>query len=299
MSELSLIPFGLRLSDDQFVDVSEVERGRKCNCICPSCKTPLKARQGEVNEWHFAHVSKGVSKETENECEYSFWVSVTLMAKQVIETAVSISLPSLVMYTDDAKKVRLTEQQEVLLNDVKIEQKVKSISVDAVLKIGGYDIVVIFTTPHKFIDNGFHNAIGSEKVGVLEISLSDAYQWLFGCNNQGKYTQAIELNILTNINCKKWLYHPRKLILEKKYNIELHSKCPLVIERRSYYPKNVLIDNRDSSIVALKSYAQNNHCIEHKHYKCVICRYSWFGTNECVNCKTHIYSTEVTGMDRP
>ena len=153
MNELSLIPFGLRLSDKQFVDASEVERGRRCNWICPSCKTPLIARQGEINEWHFAHVSKGVSKETENECEYSFWVSVTLMAKQVIKSAVSINLPSLVMYTSDAKKVSITEQKEVLLNDVKIEQKVSSISVDAILKIGEYDIIVIFTAPHKFIDN--------------------------------------------------------------------------------------------------------------------------------------------------
>jgi hypothetical protein len=291
MNELSLIPFGFRLSDKQFVDVSEVERGRKCNCICPSCNTPLIARQGEINKWCFAHVSKGVSKETKNECEYSFWLSVTSMAKQVIKSAVSINLPSLVMYTSDAKKVRITEQQEVQLNDVKIEKKVSSVSVDAILKIGGYDIIIFFTTPHKVTDNSIINAIGSDRIGVLEISLSDAYQWLFGCNNQGKHTQAIELNILTNINCKKWLHHPRKLIIEKKDNIELYSKRPIIMEKQLHYPRKPFVENHNINsryIVPLES-----HYVEHKQYKCVICHHNWFGTNECINCKTHIYSTEV------
>jgi hypothetical protein len=291
MNELSLIPFGLRLPDKQFVDVSEVKRGRRCDCICPSCKTPLIARQGEINEWHFAHVSKGVSKETENECEYSFWVSVILMAKQVIQTAESINLPSLVMYTSDAKEVNITEQQEVLLNDVKIEQKVSSVSVDAILKIGGYEIIVVFSAPHKLIDNSVLNVVDGDKSGVLEISLFDAYQWLFGCNNQGKYTQAIKLNILEKNNCKKWLYHPRKLIFEKRYNIELSS---------DRHPRKLFIGNpsiNSHSNVSLESYnldsSKDKHYVKHKQYKCVICHHNWFGTNECINCKTHIYSTEV------
>ncbi|MEC8880010.1 MAG: competence protein CoiA family protein [Pseudomonadota bacterium] len=74
--DLTLIPFGLRVNDDYLVDVSHVERGRRCRCICPSCKTPLIARQGDKKTWHFAHASRAVYEETHRKCEYSFFVSV-------------------------------------------------------------------------------------------------------------------------------------------------------------------------------------------------------------------------------
>ncbi len=37
--------------------VGDVARGAACGCFCPSCASPLVAKLGEVNEWHFAHVS--------------------------------------------------------------------------------------------------------------------------------------------------------------------------------------------------------------------------------------------------
>lgn len=92
LSKLSLIPFSLRLIEQQFVDVSEVERGKNCGCVCPSCKTALISRQGKVNEWCFAHAAKGSADSIENECEFSFWVSIALMAKQIVSTAKSIKL---------------------------------------------------------------------------------------------------------------------------------------------------------------------------------------------------------------
>ena len=35
--------------------IGEVERGAECACICPVCGSPLVARQGMANDWHFAH----------------------------------------------------------------------------------------------------------------------------------------------------------------------------------------------------------------------------------------------------
>ena len=271
MSELSLIPFGLRLSDQQFVDVSEVQRGRKCNCICPSCKTPLIARQGEINEWHFAHASKGVSSETESECEYSFWLSVTLMAKQVIASASSIQLPSLTMYTSEGVEVKVSEQKLVLLDNVEIESKVNSVLVDAMLKLGEYVIAVIFTTPHKHVDDSMVSIISNDKLGVLEISLINAMEWLFRSNNQGKYAQVLKSNILLKNDCKRWFYHPREFVIKKQYDIELYKTCPVILEQQDY----------------------TLHSVEHKWYKCIMCGKDWYGTHECNNCRTHLYSREL------
>lgn len=47
------IPFGLR--DGRMVEVSEVESGLACRCVCPSCGQPLQARKGPIRTHYFAH----------------------------------------------------------------------------------------------------------------------------------------------------------------------------------------------------------------------------------------------------
>lgn len=77
---MSLIPFAYSKALKRLVDVAEVPRGLACCCICPSCGMRLQARQGEVNEHHFSHYDKAQSK-----CEYSYWVSIRDMAKQILK----------------------------------------------------------------------------------------------------------------------------------------------------------------------------------------------------------------------
>lgn len=42
-------------SDGLIRFIGEVERGAACGCVCPVCESPLVAKQGSINEWHFAH----------------------------------------------------------------------------------------------------------------------------------------------------------------------------------------------------------------------------------------------------
>ena len=56
--EQSAVPYGLRKVDQRLVRVDEVPRGANCGSVCPSCKRPLVARQGDINDWHFAHTSE-------------------------------------------------------------------------------------------------------------------------------------------------------------------------------------------------------------------------------------------------
>lgn len=35
--------------------VGDVPRGAACGCFCPVCKSPLVAKKGDTNEWHFSH----------------------------------------------------------------------------------------------------------------------------------------------------------------------------------------------------------------------------------------------------
>jgi hypothetical protein len=78
------VPFGFHEKSNRFLGIDEVKNGLACKCICPSCNMKLKARQGEENEHHFAHHHPKDEKRAKKDCEYSYWVSVRSMAKQLI-----------------------------------------------------------------------------------------------------------------------------------------------------------------------------------------------------------------------
>ena len=81
------VPFGLHNQTKLYVGIDEAKRGLECNCICPSCGMQLKTRKGEENEHHFAH-----HKKADTECQYSYWVAVRSMTKQLIEKEKFISI---------------------------------------------------------------------------------------------------------------------------------------------------------------------------------------------------------------
>jgi len=47
--------FAALAEDDSIRFVGDVARGAACGCRCPSCFSPLVAKQGDAKEWHFAH----------------------------------------------------------------------------------------------------------------------------------------------------------------------------------------------------------------------------------------------------
>lgn len=69
-------------TEGKFVHVDEVPNGKKCGCICPSCKEKLIAKkQGKTDrKHHFAHQSG-------TECDYAVESMLHLLAKEKIRTA--------------------------------------------------------------------------------------------------------------------------------------------------------------------------------------------------------------------
>jgi hypothetical protein len=78
------IPFGLRTTDGRVVDVSQVERGKACECICPNCKEKLVAKKA-VRTHHFAHFG--------SHCSGALESSVHRAAKQILSEGKRIRLP--------------------------------------------------------------------------------------------------------------------------------------------------------------------------------------------------------------
>lgn len=130
------IPFGLRLEDHTFIDVAEVAKGKQCGCICPSCLIPLVARKRNVNRGHFAHSSRKVNI-ADQECEFSFLVSVRTMAKQLIDTTLLITLPqwhdrlierrhNIVFFED----YWITDSHDICLDNIRKEYSFENTLVD-------------------------------------------------------------------------------------------------------------------------------------------------------------------------
>ncbi|MGA0588642.1 competence protein CoiA family protein [Dyella sp. KRB-257] len=99
--DVTLIPFALRESDQRFVGVGDVAAGLACGCICPSCKSRLIARKGAIKVWHFAHASRADGQHTETDCDYSWAVSVRLMARQLLSDGLHLAdVPRLFVIAD-------------------------------------------------------------------------------------------------------------------------------------------------------------------------------------------------------
>lgn len=138
----TLIPFARRKSDEALVDTSEVHRGKTCGCICPSCLSPLIARKGTQKVWHFAHTARANGDRTEELCEFSWAVSVRLMARQLLPSLGALCLPAAVfpLFTDGLVRrqpeptVTLAGPEILRLERVVIDATVHDVSVDALVE---------------------------------------------------------------------------------------------------------------------------------------------------------------------
>lgn len=228
---LSLIPFGLQVETGEFVDVSQVPNGKKCGCICPSCKMPFIARQGEVNEWHFAHATKTGHEQTKQACEFSFYVSVRMMAKQVISSIREINSPALKGHVSRSergyipirKEFTVTEEKVISFDEVQADVGIKEIKVDLVLNVGGVQIFVYFTHPKRPLPHELQE-IRTGKFGILEISLQDSYELLYSSNkNKTTFYDALQSLLINETKNKRWVYHPRYKGSKQKVQEELQN----------------------------------------------------------------------------
>ncbi len=82
------IPFGWHVPTQRMLTAREVANGRRCECICVACEARLKARQGDIRIWHFAH-------DEETRCQHAPEAAIHRMAKQLIVERGSLFVPEL------------------------------------------------------------------------------------------------------------------------------------------------------------------------------------------------------------
>ncbi|MEZ9710599.1 phosphatidylinositol kinase [Vibrio breoganii] len=84
------MPFAISNKTGNIIGIEQVSRGDNCDCRCLSCNTPVTARQGDVNQWHFSHRTSEIS--TANECEFSPVTALALIVRQELHSLTHFDL---------------------------------------------------------------------------------------------------------------------------------------------------------------------------------------------------------------
>jgi len=275
--DLNLIPFGLIESNNELVDVAEVNRGKQCGCICPSCRTPLVARHGETNVWHFAHTFKNVYEKTKSECIYSFYLSVMLMARQLVGSKITLTLPSYQSYVQEhvaeqnffpfQEDFAVTKEKDITIEQIQVETSFSGVPVDIIGEINGFEFVIYFTHPKRAVPSELTNP-KNLKCGVISIALDSLPElFLEARKNKTKYKDVL-IDLLSSKESKTWIYHPnfkkaeaialqvlkQKIKQEKKNSDERNriakeNQLKLELERKNKINKNLFISNPKELIV--------------------------------------------------
>lgn len=274
-----LIPFALQVASGRYIDPSEADRGAECGCICPSCKTPLIARQGGSNANHFAHRSRNVYKKTNKACEFSPMVAVRMMARQQLEDELEITLPDYYRYFG-SDKFLVTKSSRVYLKDVKVERMIGKVPVDCSGHIGPYELIIYFT--HK----GRHpplelQEIKSEALGIISVDIEPLGILFLGSKKLGKPYKQILTEFLSNdLESKCWLYHPRqkKIVQQQK--------------KRLTYSGTTSTDENDS-VFRLIPLAPEEGAKEKFRFGCIDCSKQWSERHpepeKCPYCSSPIF----------
>ena len=271
--------------------------------MCPSCKTPLVARHGHKIAWHFAHITRSTESKTESECQYSFFVSVRLMARQIVGDNLKIKLPA---YNDQitssniniqrfvSESFTITEAQEITLKNIEVEKTVQGKPVDIYGHIGEFSFILYFIHPNREIPVELIHP-NDKRCGVITISLTELMSSFLGAKKAGNSYQSILNNFLVNnLTSKKWIFHPR------------YSACLKEAEKKLSEKENKLLSfnavrntyKRRSSINRTNKIAKNVIDKEQKvkrlaNFTCVMCHTKWqdFESNNstCPSCKKHIF----------
>lgn len=170
------IPYGLR--DDRLIHVSQLsrgERGNRCACVCPECKSPLTARMGEVNRHHFAHAGGN------RPCAKGAETGIHLAAKQMIADNLAIPVPLLQATVEGKNSQGYAVRESMLIfrgrdrqpvDKAKVEHHMGNIRPDLIVTLAGVEILIEVAVTH-YIDAEKQQRLEARGLRCIEIDLGD------------------------------------------------------------------------------------------------------------------------------
>ncbi|WP_394144836.1 hypothetical protein RJD40_08235 [Vibrio scophthalmi] len=226
-----LIPFGFK--DGKYLDISEVERGRACACVCPSCKQNLVAKKGPNPEkmiHHFAHDKKSKEQQGDTiECKYSFCVVARLVIKQCLRelSQLEIQLPEWkLLLTKQDKYGRqvsvsglVTRAHVLNIDDFEVEPNPPLSELDVLCCVNGYAFGIHFSYQGRsMIDSNRY-----EDISVVDINL-EPLQLLYATYEHETHEsfKSLVMDYVLNSGQRHWVAHARYMAIHRALSQKLN-----------------------------------------------------------------------------
>lgn len=154
------LPFALN-ENNVLVHIDDVESGKYCKCICPSCLSPLIAAKGTKIQHHFKHAVIKV-------CEGGLESAIHLAAKKIIMEKKQLTLPecSSIASAIDSKGVTHTTEPVMVVRQGTIIS-FDSVQEEKTLDKMKADILAIAGTRQLIIEIFYRHKVEAEKIGKI------------------------------------------------------------------------------------------------------------------------------------
>lgn len=226
--------------------VDEVKRGLACDCICPVCKRPVIAKQGDIKGWHFSHT-------TEADCKSAGETALHIAAKQIIIQEKGLLVPKIDISAEyklpDGRVGQATmTRPEMWLDfiDVKAEVRLGDIQPDVVGYLADSMLFVEIAVRH-FVDNEKQAKLQKIGVPTLEIDLSglidqdinwktlrallfESTERKFWLEELGKNSLELEAKEMAIMNALSQSFPTNQKVNPPKYRLEIKGKRLYVTE---------------------------------------------------------------------
>lgn len=212
------LPFALQ--NNKIVEIFEVERGLKCNCVCLCCGSKLIAKKGTGKIYHFAHYKS-------EECNSALQTAIHLAAKEVLAKNRKICIPE-VFSTEGFDKQLLHKSRVITFDEVLLEKRFGNIVPDILVKKNGVPLFIEIAVTH-FVNKEKKAKIKEMGISTIEINLSKI-------NRLISFSE-LENILINEVENKKWLYNTRtelaneQIRKEKELFSELESKYILELRQ--------------------------------------------------------------------
>lgn len=239
------LPFGLNMNNI-LVHIDDVERGKKCGCVCPCCRIPLIAAQGKEKQHHFKH-------DTGHECEGGLESSIHLAAKQIIKEKKRITLPEYISTAKEidsrgiehtAREIIVRSGKVIEFNSVQEEKTLHGMEADILAIKDGQPLIIEIFYRHKVKEDKLRK-IAEANISAIEIDLSDLIpedvknwetfwssindpqriQWLHNAKSHGRVYPRLKNQLALKIYALEKRYEQEKI---RKQRQEEREKAPFL-----------------------------------------------------------------------
>lgn len=203
----------MAMQDGELVHVTDVEKGKKCNCTCIECWGELIARKWEIRVEHFAHANN-------KNCVWAGESYFHLVAKEILSKNIEITLPVYNITTWYYSEYKRFSYSKLCTEDRIYDEKIGEIRADCSVILNGMKVLIEIVVTHP-LEEATLDKIKKFNYSTLIIDLNP----LIKRERILTYDQIEEYIINGEENAgKDWAYNKTEKTRKQKHDVYMKEK---------------------------------------------------------------------------